>query len=155
MIYVAKPIRHAPEAFVAAARAVPDKPFLAVTPSSGYTIGGKTEINYGFRVGERGFFTVAGEYLNRGATNRAAPYSGAIWVPDNVTYTDSLRAIDEDSLQFYGLTREDFTMRVGQAAVVTVSSYPDARYLGRAVYIYPTVDEQTRAKTSINELLRE
>src|SRR5437899_296978 len=36
----------------------------------------KTEINYGLGVGSRGFFNVAGEYLNRGATSRAAPYSG-------------------------------------------------------------------------------
>ena len=35
------------EAFAAAARAVPEKPFLAVTPSAGWTIDGKTEISYG------------------------------------------------------------------------------------------------------------
>jgi crotonobetaine/carnitine-CoA ligase len=35
------------EAFAAAARAVPDNAFLAVTPSSGWEIGGKREISYG------------------------------------------------------------------------------------------------------------
>jgi crotonobetaine/carnitine-CoA ligase len=35
------------EAFAATARAVPEKAFLALTPSSGWTIGGKTEISYG------------------------------------------------------------------------------------------------------------
>ena len=35
------------EAFAAAARAVPEKPFLAVTASAGWTIDGKTEISYG------------------------------------------------------------------------------------------------------------
>jgi len=35
------------EAFAAAARAVPAKPFLAVTSSSGWEIGGKREISYG------------------------------------------------------------------------------------------------------------
>ncbi len=76
----------------------------------------KADANYGFAIADRGFFNVTAEYLNRGATSRAAPYSGPIWVPDNVPYTDSLRAIDEDSLGRHGLTRQDFTMRVGQSA---------------------------------------
>ena len=76
----------------------------------------KADANYGFAIADRGFFNVTAEYLNRGATSRAAPYSGPIWVPDNVPYSDSLRAIDEDSLGRHGLTRQDFTMRVGQSA---------------------------------------
>jgi iron complex outermembrane receptor protein len=77
----------------------------------------RTGLNYGFRIGERGFFNVTGEYLNREGTNRAAPYSGPIWVPDTVrTYTDSMRGVDEDSLSRHNLTRQDFTMRVGQSA---------------------------------------
>ncbi|HEY7608119.1 MAG TPA: AMP-binding protein [Alphaproteobacteria bacterium] len=35
------------EAFAAAARAVPEKPFLALTPSAGWQIDGRTEITYG------------------------------------------------------------------------------------------------------------
>src|SRR6266700_420910 len=44
----------------------------------------KADANYGVAIADRGFFNVTAEYLNRGATNRAAPYSGPIWVPDNV-----------------------------------------------------------------------
>src|SRR2546428_3363613 len=44
----------------------------------------KADANYGFAIADRGFFNVTAEYLNRGATSRAAPYSGPIWVPDNV-----------------------------------------------------------------------
>ena len=35
-------------------------------------------------------------------------------------------------------------VRVGQAAAVTLDAFPDDRYLGRVVYIYPYVDEHTR-----------
>ena len=84
------------------------------------------DANYGFAIGERGFVNVTAEYLNRGATSRAAPYSGPIWVPDNVLYTDSLRAIDEDSLGRHGLTREDFTMRVGQSSATEGMAFYNA-----------------------------
>src|SRR5256885_2294398 len=36
----------------------------------------KADANYGFPVGDRGFFNVTAQYLDRGATSRAAPYSG-------------------------------------------------------------------------------
>src|ERR1043166_3212183 len=36
----------------------------------------KADANYGFAIADRGFFNVTAEYLNRGATSRAAPYSG-------------------------------------------------------------------------------
>jgi RND family efflux transporter MFP subunit len=35
-------------------------------------------------------------------------------------------------------------VKVGQAASVTLDAYPDQKYLGRVVYIYPYVDEQSR-----------
>ncbi len=76
----------------------------------------KADANYGFAIGDRGFFNVTAQYLDRGATSRAAPYSGAIWTRTDVPYTDSMRALDEDSLRRYGLTRQAFTMRVGQSA---------------------------------------
>ena len=77
-------------------------------------------MNVGFGIGERGFFNVTADYLDRQATNRAGPYSGPIFVrpaPSNAAaYTDSLRQIDNDSLTAYGLTRNDFDMRIGQSA---------------------------------------
>ncbi len=77
----------------------------------------KADLNAGFGIGERGFFNVTAEYLDRQATDRAGPYTGPIFVrPVPGTYTDSLRQIDQDSLTAYGLTRGDFNMRIGQAA---------------------------------------
>ena len=79
----------------------------------------KADANYGFAIGDRGYFNVTAEYLDRGATNRASTWSGPIFVkpvPGSPTaYTDSLRKIDDDSLATLGLTRAPFTMNVGQA----------------------------------------
>src|SRR5436309_15650337 len=79
----------------------------------------KVDANYGFAIGDRGFFNVTAEYLDRGATNRAATWSGPIFVKpvpgSPAAYTDSLRKIDDDSLATLGLTRAPFTMKVGQA----------------------------------------
>ena len=80
----------------------------------------RADMNVGFGIGERGFFNVTADYLDRQATNRAGPYTGPIFVrpaPSNAAaYTDSLRQIDTDSLTAYGLTRNDFDMRIGQSA---------------------------------------
>jgi len=70
----------------------------------------KADVNYGFPIGDRGFFNVTAEYLDRGATNRAAPWGGDIF--PGVTGT----APTDSALAARGLTRKDFTMDVGQAA---------------------------------------
>jgi Cu(I)/Ag(I) efflux system membrane fusion protein/cobalt-zinc-cadmium efflux system membrane fusion protein len=40
--------------------------------------------------------------------------------------------------------RDMAAVRVGQPATVTLDAYPDQRFSGRATYIYPYVEEQTR-----------
>jgi RND family efflux transporter MFP subunit len=40
--------------------------------------------------------------------------------------------------------RDMAALRIGQAATVTLDAYPDQRFAGRATYIYPFVEEQTR-----------
>ena len=69
------------------------------------------DANYGFAVGDRGFFNVTASYLDRGATSRAAPYSG-----NDIFPGDTTRAGTDSALAANGLTREDFTMRVGQSS---------------------------------------
>src|SRR6266516_518578 len=71
----------------------------------------RTEVDYGFKVGDRGFFNVAGEYLDRGATSRAAPYSNNDIFRGITTQTGT-----DSALAVNGLTRQDFTIRLGQAA---------------------------------------
>src|SRR6266571_3565999 len=99
---------------------------LDLTTTAGTTAGGqsvwdiasrhdgdqlKTEIDYGFGIGDRGFFNIAGEYLDRGATSRAAPYAGNDIFRGVTTQTGT-----DSALLVNGLTRQDFTIRLGQAA---------------------------------------
>jgi len=70
----------------------------------------KTDVNFGFGIGDRGFFNVTAEYLDRGATNRAEPWTGDIF--PGITGA----AATDAELAARGLTRRDFTMEVGQSA---------------------------------------
>jgi len=60
------------EAFAAAARAGPDRTFLAVTPSSGWNIGGKREIAYGEAAGRVAALTALYRAAGYGVGNRIA-----------------------------------------------------------------------------------
>ena len=71
----------------------------------------KADANYGFAIGGRGFFNVTAQYLDRGATNRAAPYSG-----NDIFRGITTQAGTDSALRANNLTRQDFTMRVGQSA---------------------------------------
>lgn len=87
---------------------------IQATTTSGVTGEGdgaqvKNDLNAGFAIGERGFFNVTGEYLDRGATNRTEPWSGDIF--PGITGT----AATDAELTARGLTRRDFTMDVGQS----------------------------------------
>jgi iron complex outermembrane receptor protein len=80
---------------------------------------GETEninINYGFKIGDNGFFNITGDYLDRGRTNRSNVWTGAIFFPEHPDfgYTASIRMADEAELSARILTREDFTMKTGQ-----------------------------------------
>src|SRR5207247_10251920 len=93
----------------------------------------KTEINFGFPVGGRGFFNVAGEYLDRGATSRAAPYAGNDIFRGVTTQTGT-----DSALRVNGLTREDFTIRLGQAeATVRMALYHMMVPLNHHAGFYP------------------
>jgi iron complex outermembrane receptor protein len=70
----------------------------------------KTSANYGFKVGQKGFVNVTGEFMQRQATNRGGTYTGPIYSNDP--------AMDAQMLQQHGLTRDDFRMRIGEAAAV-------------------------------------
>jgi len=90
----------------------------------------KADANFGFAIGDRGYFNVTAEYLDRGATNRSAPWAGPIFVKpvpgSPAAYTDSLRKIDDDSLAALGLTRAPFTMKVGQSAATFGTAFFNA-----------------------------
>jgi len=86
---------------------------LDVTTLTGVTGAGdggqiKTSANYGFKIGKRGFLNITGEFLKKDPTNRAGQYTGAIYSNDPAT--------DAMKLQQAGLTRDDFKMKIGEAA---------------------------------------
>jgi iron complex outermembrane receptor protein len=69
----------------------------------------KASANYGWKIGEKGFVNITGEFLRRSPTNRAGVYTGPIYSSDP--------AMDEEMLRARGLTREDdFKMKIGESA---------------------------------------
>ncbi|KQS33145.1 TonB-dependent receptor [Dyadobacter sp. Leaf189] len=75
--------------------------------------GGTAQIglNYGLKIGEKGFLNITGEYVNRGATNRAGTYTGQIFPSVDGA------VMDEQLLKQKGLTRDNFDMRIGNSKV--------------------------------------
>jgi iron complex outermembrane receptor protein len=70
----------------------------------------KTSANYGFKIGEKGFINVTGEFLQREATNRSGAYTGTVYSDD--------RVMDDQMLAAAGLSREDFAMRIGESRAI-------------------------------------
>jgi iron complex outermembrane receptor protein len=69
----------------------------------------KGSANYGFKIGQKGFVNITGEFLNRDATNRSGVYTGPVFSND--------MAMDDALLAQKGLTRKNFGMRIGESAV--------------------------------------
>lgn len=81
----------------------------------------KADANYGFPVGDRGFFNVTAQYIDRGATSRAAPYSG-----NDIFRGVTTQAGTDSALRANNLTRQDFTMLVGQSAATEGMAFYNA-----------------------------
>src|SRR5438552_2003119 len=71
----------------------------------------KADANYGFLIGDRGFFNVTAQYVDRGATNRAAPYSG-----NDIFLGITTQAGTDSALRANNRTRQRPTMRARQSA---------------------------------------
>ncbi|WP_201747708.1 TonB-dependent receptor [Dyadobacter flavalbus] len=82
-------------------------------PSVNVTDGGTTQVglNYGLKVGEKGFVNITGEYVNREPTNRTGTYTGQLFPAVNG------QIADEEILSQRGLTRNNFDMRIGNSKV--------------------------------------
>ncbi len=65
--------------------------------------------SYGFRIGQGGYFSVFGQYIDRNRTNRSGDWTGDIFPGI------SGDAATNAELQRRGLTRADFSMKTGQA----------------------------------------
>jgi iron complex outermembrane receptor protein len=87
----------------------------------------KTSANYGFKLGKKGFLNLTGEFLKKEATNRTGRYLGNIFTSPsgpNLFYgaadpqpnANTPPPMDEQILAGMGLTRDDFKMKIGEAA---------------------------------------
>ncbi|MEY3420664.1 MAG: hypothetical protein RIR48_949 [Bacteroidota bacterium] len=68
-------------------------------------------VNYGLKIGNKGFLNLTGEYVTRGETNRTGTYTGQIFPSVGGV------VVDNDELAKRGLTRDDFDMRIGNSNV--------------------------------------
>ena len=72
----------------------------------------KTDVNYGFALGEGGYVNVTGEFFDRGRTARGGRYTGA----------------DTTWLREKGLPRDAFDMRIGQSKATVGGAFYNAAY---------------------------
>lgn len=83
----------------------PDK--VSVTDGNTTQVG----LNYGVKLGEKGFLNVTGEYTSRERSNRTGTYTGQIWPSVNgVDKSDSINTAK-------GLDRNTFDMLIGNSQV--------------------------------------
>lgn len=68
-------------------------------------------LNYGLKIGEKGFLNITGEFTKRGATNRTGTYTGQIFPAVNGVVKD------DSIMKSRGLTRDNFDMRIGNSQV--------------------------------------
>ncbi|HEY0482489.1 MAG TPA: TonB-dependent receptor [Kofleriaceae bacterium] len=82
----------------------------------------KLGANTGFKLGDRGFVNITGEFFSRGRTNRSKAWTGDIF--PGITGTEATDA----ELARRNLTRQDFTMDVGQAGALVGTTFVNAAY---------------------------
>jgi len=94
-----------------------------MTGITGSSDGGqlKGSANYGFKIGKKGFLNITGEFLKKNPTNRAGTYTGNVFTSaTGANYyhdaADPMRVVDNQIIADRGLTRDDFRMRIGEAA---------------------------------------
>ncbi|MEY4926698.1 MAG: hypothetical protein RI894_1134 [Bacteroidota bacterium] len=127
---------------------------LSAVVSSGVTKAGDGlnytgSLNYGLKIGKKGFINASLEYNQRGATNRMKQHTGPVWTTDKFSSatqeTDyanpakpyrgkgvdnatayngnlSAKAYDDSVLVAKNLSRKDFNMRIGNSQVSSVGA---------------------------------
>ena len=70
----------------------------------------KTSAGYGFRIADKGFLHLTGEFLKKDRTDRAGVYTGAVYSSDP--------EMDQALLDARNKKKSDFKMRIGEAASI-------------------------------------
>ena len=85
-------------------------------------------LNYGFKILERGYFNVTGEFVDRGATNRMKAYTGPVFTTaaSETAYRNTVvpslggrtgEQFDNDTLAKLGVERRRFNNQLGNSAI--------------------------------------
>jgi iron complex outermembrane receptor protein len=93
-------------------------------PSVGVTDGQTIQaaLNYGIKLGEKGFVNLTGEFINREPTVRSGTYTGQIYP----SIGGQVR--DDSILTAKGLTRNFFDMRIGQSKITSGGLFLNGQY---------------------------
>jgi iron complex outermembrane receptor protein len=83
-----------------------------------FKLGGNT----GFRLGDRGFVNLTAEFFGRGRTNRSGPW------PDDIFAGITGKEATDAELARRGLTRENFSMDVGDSGAIVGTTFFNAGY---------------------------
>lgn len=85
-------------------------------------------LNYGLKIGEKGFINVTGQFSDREFTNRATgDHTLNVYVPGFAYFGDAAtEAADNAEIARRGKTRDDFRFRVGDAAMQTAATFFNA-----------------------------
>jgi iron complex outermembrane recepter protein len=87
--------------------------------------------NYGFKLAEKGFVNVTGEFSDRGFTDRSDEFKGTIYSDAYLKNpkTNPEGAVNQDELLAKrGLTRDDFSLRAGNSAIRSSGVMFNAKY---------------------------
>ncbi|WP_447641100.1 MULTISPECIES: TonB-dependent receptor plug domain-containing protein [Chitinophagaceae] len=99
---------------------------LSGTPASNIHVndGGvfQTGLNYGFRLGNKGFLNISGEYDLRDASNRTGTYTGQIY--PNVNGANR----DDSIMSARGTSRNTFDMRIGNSKIASGAVFLNGEY---------------------------
>jgi iron complex outermembrane receptor protein len=82
----------------------------------------KVGANGGFKLGDRGYVNITGEFMSRGRTNRSEPW------PEDIFPGITGRDATDAELERRGLSRDDFNMAVGQAGAIVGTGFLNAAY---------------------------
>lgn len=100
------------------AQRITDDPGVQVT--DGQTL--QAGLNYGFKLGDKGFVNLTGEYIDRQPTVRSGTYTGQV-------YPSVGGQVRDDSILYArGLNREFFDMRIGQSKISGGGIFLNADY---------------------------
>ncbi len=117
-------------------------------------------VNYGFKLLERGYVNVTGEFVDRGATNRMTAYTGPVFTTatNETTYRNNIvpslgsrtsEQFDNDTLAKLGVNRSAFNNQFGNSAIRNGGVFYNMMYpLSTATEFYSFGGYGTKAGTA-------